>query len=582
MDLLSQFAKVTNDTKDTSNKETTAYGTVVVYDGLTYARLDGSDLLTPISTTTDVQNGERVTVLIKNHTATINGNITSPAANSNTITSALNTEVARVNMLIADKISTDELSAETARIETLIADKADITSLTAQRAEIDELIATKATIEQLNAEEIRVDNLLADKISTNTLSAQVGVINTLIATKATISDLVAERARITDLETTRLTADSADIRYANIDFTNIGSAAMEYFYANSGLINNVIINNGTITGSLVGVTITGDLIEGNTVVANKLVIQGEDGLYYKLNTDGVTIEADQTDYNSINGSIITAQSITATKINVSDLVAFDATIGGFNITESAIYSGVKTTPDNTTRGIYLDNDGQMAVGDANNFLKFYKNANDEYVLEISAESLAFGTNKQNLQNAFDDAASVSQSTSEELDNRLADAESAIMRLDDAFSTLVTDGNGTSLMTQTADGWTFDLSEIVSNLDVNSTEIDELTTSINANTDAVSNLQSNVADLGTMSSYIRITEEDDHPLIELGEEDSDYKVRIKNTGIELTSGVDAPAVIESDKMKIKNAYVEEELGFGGFVLKKRENGNVGLLWKGEDN
>ena len=103
-----------------------------------------------------------------------------------------------------------------------------------------------------------------------------------------------------------------------------------------------------------GVTIKGELIEGGTVVADKLVVQGEDGLYYKLNTDGVSITAEQTEYNSLNGSVITAKSVTAEKISVSDLVAFGADIGGFHITTDAIYSGVKESVDNTTRGVDPD------------------------------------------------------------------------------------------------------------------------------------------------------------------------------------------------------------------------------------
>ena len=84
-----------------------------------------------------------------------------------------------------------------------------------------------------------------------------------------------------------MSATDADIKYANIDFTNIGKAAMEYFYSASGLIKDVIVGDQKITGHLIGVTISGDLIEGNTIVAEKLVIRGEDGLYYKLNSNGI-------------------------------------------------------------------------------------------------------------------------------------------------------------------------------------------------------------------------------------------------------------------------------------------------------
>ena len=169
------------------------------------------------------------------------------------------------------------------------------------------------------------------------------------------------------------------------------------------MIQNVIVDNGTITGNLVGVTIRGDLIEGNTIKAEKLVIKGSDGLYYKLNTDGITTETEQTEYNSINGSVIMANSITATKISVSDLVAFDPTIGGFKITENSIYSGVKESATNTTRGIYLGNDGQIAFGDTNNYLKYYKDDSGAYKLEISAQTIKMGSNNKNVEDAINDA-----------------------------------------------------------------------------------------------------------------------------------------------------------------------------------
>lgn len=88
-DLISQFVEVTNDTP-TQNKETVVYGTTVVNSSGIFVRLDGSDILTPVTTTTNVANGERVTVMIKNHTATITGNITSPAARGKDVEMSVN------------------------------------------------------------------------------------------------------------------------------------------------------------------------------------------------------------------------------------------------------------------------------------------------------------------------------------------------------------------------------------------------------------------------------------------------------------------------------------------------------------
>ena len=252
-----------------------------------------------------------------------------------------------------------------------------------------------------------IEYLDAHYIDAESIASIYATVESLTAYKADIQELVTEsleavNAQIQELETTKLSAEDAEILYANIDFSNIGSAAIEEFFSKSGMIENVVVGEGTITGQLVGVTISGDLIEGNTIVADKLVIKGEDGLYYKLNTNGVTTEAEQTDYNSLNGSVIKAKSITATQISVSDLVAFGATIGGFHITDDAIYSGVKESATNTTRGVYMDNDGQFSAGDGNQYVKFYEQEDGTYKLEISAASIRFGADGKDLEDALGD------------------------------------------------------------------------------------------------------------------------------------------------------------------------------------
>lgn len=79
-DLISQFVKITNDSQPPSS-ETTCYGTIVDYNGQHYVRLDGApdELLTPVITLSEVKEGERVTVLIKDHTAIVTGNMSSPS-----------------------------------------------------------------------------------------------------------------------------------------------------------------------------------------------------------------------------------------------------------------------------------------------------------------------------------------------------------------------------------------------------------------------------------------------------------------------------------------------------------------------
>lgn len=409
-ELISLFAKTTNNTSEVK-KETTVYGTTVEYNGKIYVKIDGSDLLTPASSTVSTKPGERVVVNVKNHSAMITGNVTSPSAST--------AEVNDLKEVVADKVSTSELNAEKARIDELIAENITVKEkITANEANISELLADKVIINKtLTAVAADIEDLNANKLSATTADLKYATIENLDATNAvvynlkstyadfevaTVNRLNAVEASIEDLDADKLSATDADLKYANIDFSNIGKTAMEYFYAESGLIKNVVVGDQTITGDLVGVTISGDLIEGNTIVADKLVIKGEDGLYYRLNTDGVTTEIEQTDYNSLNGSVIRAKSVTADKISVSDLVAFDATIGGYHITDDAIYSGVKESVSNTTRGVYMDNDGQFAVGDADNFIKYYKDTSGKYRLSISAESLEFTTTGKNVEETISD------------------------------------------------------------------------------------------------------------------------------------------------------------------------------------
>ena len=123
-ELVSQFVKITKDTKRTK-VETTVYGTVVNYNGSKYVRLDGSELLTPVTMTVDAEAGERVIVRLKNHTATVTGNITSPAARVETVKIVVDS-VAGVEDVIANTVTTDVLNVERARITALEADNVTI------------------------------------------------------------------------------------------------------------------------------------------------------------------------------------------------------------------------------------------------------------------------------------------------------------------------------------------------------------------------------------------------------------------------------------------------------------------------
>lgn len=93
-ELISQFAKITNDKKTSRIDEVTLYGEVVKCDDSICVKFDGSEELTPVTTIAEkdekgnitnfkygaasVKTGDRVSVVLKNHSATITGNLTDP------------------------------------------------------------------------------------------------------------------------------------------------------------------------------------------------------------------------------------------------------------------------------------------------------------------------------------------------------------------------------------------------------------------------------------------------------------------------------------------------------------------------
>lgn len=429
-DLVSEFAKLTNNNQK-QNTDTTVNGTFKTEDGREYVQIDGSDIWTPVTSTVEAETGERVTVLLKDHTATVTGNISSPSARNKTVENIKdevdaqgntikqmdnsitqqNNSIIQMNNSIKQQNDTinsfgntiDSQNNKIQQYDNTIKQYGDsITSMnntiTQHGNQIDSMNNTieshNNTIKQHGDTIISQGNTISQQ--GNTISQQGNTINQHTTTLETANSNIQilnsgfkiEDGVLTGLSEVvvdELETNTLNAKYANIDFANIEMAAVEKLFSDSGIIKDLIVNEGKITGELVGVTIKGDLIEGNTVKADKLVIKGEDGIYYKLNVDalGETTASSDTKYqNGLDGSIIVANSITAEKVAVTDLVAFGATIGGFHIDDHALYSGAKNSATNTTRGIFLSDDGQLAVGDSNNYLRYFKDSSGNYKLEI--------------------------------------------------------------------------------------------------------------------------------------------------------------------------------------------------------
>ena len=471
-DVMSQFAKTMVPKQE--SKEATLNATYKKIDGKEYVQLDSSDILTPVTSSVVAETDDRVKVIIKNHAATVIGNITSPSArnkdlntlkdtvdeNGNTIKrmdtviqqqqtsiNQIDTKINQHDVLINqhDTVINQHGDTISSINNTLILQgnsiEANHNAIIAQGNEIDvmndtitshgnSITSMNNTIQQHSNKIDQNSNTISQQGNTinqqgnkiteidNTVKTQG---NTIVAQGNTIdahgTQLTTHGSQITILNSgfvikdgvltglsevvvNKLKSDTLDTGYAKIDFANIQMAAVQKLFTESGIIKDLIVQEGAITGELVGVTLKGDLIEAGTLVADKLVIKGSDGLYYKLNTTGETVEAEQTIENSLNGSVITAKSITASKIQVTDLVAFGATIGGFDISNDSIHSHLKPDVDSPNNGLFLGSDGQMALGNDRNHIKYYKDENDNYILDVRLDKLYLGASQQTADQQF--------------------------------------------------------------------------------------------------------------------------------------------------------------------------------------
>lgn len=343
-DIISEFVRITNDKKE-KPKEGIVYGVVAQTSDGNYVKIDGSDLITPAETTTEVQDGERVTVMIKDHTATITGNVTSPSANSNSINKkfeSVSDKIGTFELIVADKISANELEVYKATIDVLIAGKATIQDLEVVNATIEHLYAQNATIENLVAnkasiKDLDVVNATIENLKAKDAEIEHAVIDHLEATLADIKVLNADFAQIRTLVNGNLTSD-------NILSFNITSdkVTMEDAFIKDAMIANVSAakinagkintNNVTIGSEDGGMLITGSTQQfvdkdGNVRIQIgrdakgdfTFILYGEDGVGQLINQNGITASA-ISDGLIVNDMVSDKAAISGEKLDISSVI----------------------------------------------------------------------------------------------------------------------------------------------------------------------------------------------------------------------------------------------------------------------
>lgn len=400
--LISDFVKATTDNKKTA-EETILYGTIVEYNGSKYVRLDGSDMLTPYTATVAAKAGERVRVSVGKHSATVTGNVSSPAARTGDV-EELGQKVDTFDAVVANKATIKDLEVERARVDDLVADNVVIKKqLTADSAEIKDLIADNVDIKgKLTARDAEIDNLKANKIDADVVSANYATIKSLKATQASVKELSANKANITDLtaatgridkleskdiETDKLIAGKANVtdltaatgridnlesknietdklvaKKADIDLANVNNAWINKGVLKDGSIGSAAIHEGAVTNAKIAdatieaakiKSINADSIVAGTIKTERLIITGPDGQDSIVKAINIA--------NGVSEAEVNGQKIQAASIDVVDLSAFQAKIAQFDMSQNAIYSG-KLAINDPTSGVYISTTG-LGLGD---------------------------------------------------------------------------------------------------------------------------------------------------------------------------------------------------------------------------
>ena len=360
-ELINAFVKVVKDDSD-NKKEETVYGTAVKYNGSMWVRLDGSDRLTPIESTTNVEEGERVIVLIKNHTATVTGNLSSPSARSDEVkdvdtkVTLLGTKINEFDIIIADKVSTKELEATKGRIDnlesenvtinkTLKANEASIGNLQADNVEIKgKVSAAEANITKIEAEKLdvkmadityaKVENLDATNVNIHNLQSTFATFE-----ETTTNKLDANEANITKLFAEKLSSSEADITFAKITDLNAVSGKFNSLQSEYGKFKELTTNDITAINGSIDEIKTNNVEIAGRVTANEGSIKNLNTV--KLNTaDAYLAFAKIADLNATNANVT---NLNADLAKVNTLLSGSVTAGS---TETIVLNAKNTTIEN--------------------------------------------------------------------------------------------------------------------------------------------------------------------------------------------------------------------------------------------
>lgn len=292
--------------------------------------------------------------------------------NANAITAV----TANIAAILADKITAEMIRAGAVTAEKLDAESVNaqvITALTAHLDQViageittDELYASLAEITRLSVGEIEVDAAQIRDLEAEVIRVTVAHLEEVIAGDITTDELYVQLARITTAQIARAVIDGAQIKDASIlaakiadaavttakiadaaitsakigdaeiDTAKIALGAITTALIATGAVGTAQIADGSITDAKI-VELTADKITAGTLSVERLLLKGENGLFYAINAQAGGLTSTQLTeeqyQNAISGTALVAKSVTADKIAAKTITANEIAAGTITAAE---------------------------------------------------------------------------------------------------------------------------------------------------------------------------------------------------------------------------------------------------------
>ena len=303
----------------------------------------GSDI-TVANSTIEAQNSKIETInsqisTIGSTISTIESTIETQSSDIVTLDSKINTQDSKINTL-SSTVSTQgsAINSISSTIETLNS------TVESQGSAI---ITLGSTVETLNS------TVETQNSAIQTLDSNVKIIGSAFQVKdGTLTG-------ISEILTNILKTD-----YAEVDLLNVNNAWIVDGKIKEGAIGTTEIADASITTAKID-ELSADVIKTGTLRTERLIlttdeIDPETGEKKVALITALNAKVNDGEGNILDGAVIADDTIEASKINVVDLNAFEATIGNFHIGTSSIYNGKESLTD-PTNGVYLGTDG-IALG----------------------------------------------------------------------------------------------------------------------------------------------------------------------------------------------------------------------------